>query len=143
MKRSFIMLCCMTCLMACADEKKVIEFNALPQVAQTTLTTYAQPQAIILVTQEGINVFTEYEVKMNDQSEWEFDAKGNVTSVEVAAGVPQALVPSAIMQYISKMYPTAIVVKYSQDRNEQEAKLDSGVELTFNKKGELIKTDLH
>lgn len=142
MKRLFVFALCAVALTACADEKKVITFASLPEVAQATMTPYVNLDNILLVTQEGKGPWAEYEVRMNDQAQWEFDAHGALEKVEILTGVPEALLPTIIINQIRASYPKAVVIEFSIDARDQEVKLDNGIELTFDKKGLLIKTEI-
>lgn len=142
MKRLFLFALCALSLTACADDKKVITFNALPQAAQTLMTQYINPTNVLLATQEGIGPWAEYEVAFNDQSKWEFNADGALEKVEMLTGVPEALVPSLILNQVRTTYPNALIIEYNIDTRDQEVKLNNGIEMTFNLQGLLIQTEI-
>ncbi|MBQ0118905.1 MAG: PepSY-like domain-containing protein [Bacteroidales bacterium] len=142
MKKLVSIALCMLTLTACADEKKVITLEALPQAALNILTQHIQKENVLLVTQEGNGRWAEYEVRMNDQSDWEFDGQGSLEKVEIRSGVPADLIPAAILSQVRASYPNAIVIEYNIDRHDQEVKLNNGIELTFSLAGKLLKTEV-
>lgn len=142
MKKLVVLAFFVLSLTACADEKKVITFAALPQAAKATMTQFVNTEDILLVTQEGSNRWAEYEVKMTDQSDWEFDAQGTLKNVEMKSGIPDALLPEIVLSQIHASYPNAYVVEYNIDKRDQEVKLNNGIELTFDLKGKLLKTEV-
>lgn len=142
MKKLVSIALCMLTLTACADEKKVITLEALPQAALNILTQHIQKENVLLVTQEGNGRWAEYEVRMNDQSDWEFDGQGSLEKVEIRGGVPADLIPAAILSQVRVSYPNAIVIEYNIDRHDQEVKLNNGIELTFSFAGKLLKTEV-
>lgn len=139
----FIALCAMS-LSACADDSKVITFEELPATAQTLLLQYIQAQDIMIVTQEGIGFWADYDVVTTDQSQWSFESDGSLESVRVFTGVPSALVPASVQVTVDKMYPDAIIVKYSIDKDdrEQDVELNNRIELTFTLNGVLKEVDV-
>ena len=139
----FIALCAMS-LSACADDSKVITFEELPASAQTLLLQYVQAQDIMIVTQEGIGFWADYDVVTTDQSQWSFESDGSLESVRVFTGVPRALVPAPVQTTVEKMYPDAIIVKYSIDKDdrEQDVELNNRIELTFTLNGALKEVDV-
>lgn len=142
MKKLVVLAFFVLSLTACADEKKVITFATLPQAAKATMTQFVNTEDILLVTQEGSNRWAEYEVKMTDQSDWEFDAQGTLKNVEMKSGIPDALLPEIVLSQIHASYPNAYVVEYNIDKRDQEVKLNNGIELTFDLKGKLLKTEV-
>lgn len=141
MKKLLLALCVLS-LTACADEKKVITFDALPQAAQTLLSNFATPEDVLLVTQEGNGRWADYEVRMKDHSDWDFDAQGALESVEIRTGVPDALIPEVLLNQVRTFYPNAEIIEYNIDRHDQEIKLNNGIELTFSLSGKLLKTEI-
>ena len=131
-------------LSACADDSKIISFDLLPNNAKTLLQQYVDVQQIIAVTQEGRSAWAEYDILLSDQSQWDFDNKGALESVRVLAGVPTELVPTTIQNTVTKMYPDALIVKYSIDKSdrEQDVELNNHIELTFDLTGNLKEVDI-
>lgn len=142
MKKTLFLALCMLSITACADEKKVITFDALPQAAKATITQFVNTEDILLVTQEGYGRWADYEVRTTDQSDWEFDAKGTLENVEIKTGVPDALIPEIVLHQVRSSYPNAIIIEYNIDRHDQEVKLNNGIELTFSLSGKLLKTEV-
>lgn len=144
MKKLFIIAFCTLSLSACADNSKVISFDLLPEAAKILMQSYVDVQQVIVVTQEGRSAWADYDVLLSDQSKWSFDGKGNLESVNVMNGVPEDLVPAAIRATVTKMYPEAIIVKYSVDKDdrEQDVELNNRIELTFDLNGALKEVDV-
>lgn len=144
MKKIFIIAFCALSLSACADNSKVISFDLLPDAAKTLMQSYLDVQQIIVVTQEGRSIWAEYDVLLSDQSKWDFDNKGSLESVRMMTGVPENLVPAAIRATVTEMYPDALIVKYSIDKNdrEQDVELNNRIELTFDLSGNLKEVDV-
>lgn len=144
MKKLFIIAFCTLSLSACADNSKVISFDLLPEAAKTLMQSYVDVQQVIVVTQDGRSAWADYDVLLSNQSQWSFDGKGNLESVRMMTGVPENLVPAAIRATVTKMYPEAIIVKYSVDKDdrEQDVELNNRIELTFDLNGALKEVDV-
>lgn len=142
MKQILLLALCALSLTACADEKKVITTTDLPQAAQTLMAQYINTDDILLITQEGRAHWAEYEIRLTDQSDWEFDARGALTKVEILAGVPDALIPEPIRNQVRTSYPKATIIEYNIDTRDQEVKLNNGIELTFNLQGKLLRAEV-
>ena len=83
-----------------------------------------------------------YDVIFTDGSKVEFDRKGDWTEVDcLAIPLPPGIVPKAITEAVKSQYPDAKVTKIERDHREYEVKLTNRVELTFNKKMQLIDID--
>ena len=80
--------------------------------------------------------------KIIDGLRVEFDGKGNWTELKCKySQVPVRLIPSGISKYVKSNYPSAKVIEIERDRNEYDVKLSTGLEITFNKKFQVIDID--
>lgn len=144
MKRMMFILVCVLTLVTTikADNYQPITRSQLPQKAQTFLSTHF-PDSKISLTRKEIDV-TElnYDVIFTDGCKVEFDRKGNWTEVDcINHPLPVGIVPEAIENVVKAHYPDAKVVKIERDFREFDVKLNNRVELTFNKKMQLIDID--
>lgn len=144
MKKIFLALACVFNLVtsACADNYQPVNQNQLPEKAQTFLATYF-PEAKISLARKEIDVMElNYDVIFTDGSKVEFDRKGNWTEVDCLANpLPSGIVPEAIENFIRAQYPDSKVTKIERNDRELDVKLNNLVELTFNKKMQLIDID--
>ncbi|MBQ2435603.1 MAG: PepSY-like domain-containing protein [Bacteroidaceae bacterium] len=151
MKKMMLILACMFALVTNlkADNYKPINVSQLPQKAQTFLSTYFSEAKVSLARREFDIVELSYDVIFTDGSKVEFDRKGNWTEVDcMGKPLPEGIVPAAIEKVIKEQYPEAKATKIERDRREMErdrheieVKLNNRVELTFNKKMQLIDID--
>ena len=83
-----------------------------------------------------------YEVVLQNGTKIEFDKKGNVTEVECKQGaVPAALIPQAISTYLQTNQAGQTVRKIEFNKNEYEVELSNGLDITFNKRFQVIDID--
>ena len=144
MKKMMLFLACVFTLVACAkaDNNQPIERYQLPEKAQTFLSTYFPDAKISLAIKEIDAMELSYDVIFTDGSKVEFDRKGNWTEVDcLTSPLPSGIVPEAINKVIKTQYPEAKATKIERDHREIEVKLDNRIELTFNKKLQLIDID--
>ena len=125
---------------ACADKNKPIQVNELPAKAQTVLTTHFSGQKVALTIKE--NGFDGYDVVLQNGTKLEFDRKGNLTEVDCKQGtVPAKLIPQAIKSYVQTNYSGQNIKKMEIDKNEHEVELSNGLDITFNKRFQVIDID--
>lgn len=85
---------------------------------------------------------TSYDIIFTNGDKVEFDRNGNWTELKCKySQVPVRLIPAAINSYVKKNYSSAKVLEIERDRNEYDVKLSNGIELTFNKKFQVIDID--
>ena len=127
---------------ACADNDEPITVSQLPVAAQTTLKQYFKGKSVALVTIDRSVGSRSYDVVFGNGEKIEFDRKGNWTDIDCRSNaVPARLIPSAIASYVKAHHAGAKVVKIERDKSETDVKLSNGIELTFNKKYQLIDID--
>ena len=127
---------------ACADADRPITVDQLPQKAQQFLKSYF-PQMKVSFAKEDSEFFTkEYEVLLSEGVKIEFDGDGAWKSVDYrTGGVPVAIVPKAIAEYVTAHYPDAKITKIEIDRREYEVSLSNRLELTFDRNFNVIDID--
>lgn len=132
----------MLTMTACAGHPQVCNFNELPAAAQTFITTYFDKADIAWAQWERDGVGRDYEVKLTDGTDIEFDENGKLEKIECKPReVPAGIVPAQIITYLKANMPNAFVVEYSIDRRKQEVELNSGVDLVFDLNGRFLYID--
>lgn len=127
---------------ACADKNKPIQVNELPAKAQTVLTTHFSGQKVTLATLESEIIDKSYNVVLQNGTKLEFDRKGNLTEVDCKQGtVPTKLIPQPIKSYVQANYSGQNIKKMEIDKNEHEIELSNGLDITFNKRFQVIDID--
>lgn len=125
-----------------ADNYRPINVSQLPEKAQTFLTTYFPEAKVSLARKEFDVTELSYDVIFTNGSKVEFDRKGEWTEVDcLTQPLPAGIVPATIEKAIKEQYPDAKATKIERDRREIDVKLSNRVELTFNKKMQLIDID--
>ncbi len=145
MKKKFFLIATMlfvtVSLASCDDDaKKVIEFNALPESAQTFVNTHFSDKQIAVIYHDRHVTDNEYEVRFSDGAKVDFTRKGEWDEVEDhdVDGVPTAIIPQAINEYIVSKHAGQFTVKISKERKKIEVELNSDIEMVFDKNGEFV-----
>lgn len=124
-------------------QDKVITIDGLPNVAQDFIKKYYNVKDVALVEVED-ELFSskEYQVKLSDGTDLEFDSKGKWKEVDAELqGVPQEIVPGNIREYVNKSFPNNKIVQISRSSLKYEVELTNGIDLDFDQKGNFIRID--
>lgn len=123
------------------DGDKAISPGKLPQAALQTINTHLPGRKIAIAKVESELFSKSYTVIFTNGEKIEFDGRGRWTEVKCKrSAVPASLVPAQIAQYIRANYPDCRILEIERD-DEYEVKLSNHVEVTFNKKFEVIDID--
>ncbi len=124
-------------------EKRVVEFTSMPQQAQTFINTHFADKQIAICYQDRELFDKDYEVIFMDGSNVDFTSSGVWTEVEDrdADGVPTAIIPAAILEYVNARHPGQYIVEISKDRQGYDVELNTTIELEFNNNGQLRRYD--
>lgn len=125
-------------------QKRKIAPESLPQKAKVFLSTYYAKAGIATAKEEVTSWFEkkEYEVKLKDGEEIEFDDQGEWKKVDgKRKAIPLSLIPDNIVQYIRRSFPKTDIIKLERSRKKYEVAISNGLELEFDKKGKFIKID--
>ena len=123
------------------DGGKAISPGKLPQAVLQTINTHLPGRKIAIAKVESELFSKSYTVIFTNGEKIEFDGRGRWTEVKCKrSAVPASLVPAQIAQYIRANYPDCRILEIERD-DEYEVKLSNHVEVTFNKKFEVIDID--
>ena len=136
------LLCMLLQSVTCLADDKIIPVEQLPAPAKTFVKKYFPQATIEYATKDTEFMGTTYEVRLSDETEVDFDKKGNWDNVDCKTkAVPASLVPAAIAQYVKAHYPNTVIVKIDKERGGYEIELSNDLDLKFNSKGKLIGID--
>jgi hypothetical protein len=126
-----------------ADNDKPIQVTEMPKEAQSFVKSHFANQSVAVAKMETDFFDKTYDVIFTNGDKVEFDKKGNWTKVDCEhTQVPQAVIPAAIQQYVSKNYPDAKVVKIEKtDRKGFDVDLSNGFDIEFDKKMRVVEID--
>lgn len=144
MKR--IVLCMLSlfalCVTASADNSKVISADKLPDTAKKFIKTHFEKDKILIVTEENVMMWKEFEVRFDDGASVTFNSAGEWKEVEVRTGeVKASIVPVKISDFVKERFPAQQIREIERDSHDYEVKLSSGAELTFDLDFNLIDYD--
>lgn len=129
-------------LTACADHEYLVEFADLPISAQNFIQKYYNANDIVYVECEHEGMRHEYNVRMRDATEIEFDLHGTLESIDSKMSpLPPGIVPKVVVDYLKLHYAGRYVVKYAIDYRNIEIELDNDLELLFDLEGNFLRMD--
>lgn len=127
---------------AVADNDRPVAVNSLPAVARQVIAKHFAGHKVALAKMESGIVSKNYDVVFTNGDKVEFDRKGGWTEISCKhSGVPAALIPAAIKNYVNSNYEGNKVVKIERDSRTYEVELSNGLEITFNNKFQVTDID--
>lgn len=127
---------------AAADNDRPIPPEQLPEAAKTFIKATFPEQVIAYAEIETSLVKTQYEVRLNDGTQIDFNGKGEWDKVDCKyKAVPAALVPEVIARYIAANYPGSLIVKIDKELYGWEIELNNDLDLKFSSTGQLLAID--
>ncbi len=145
MKRISFFLAVLVCMLlhttvTIADDV-VIPVSQLPEAAKSFVQKQFPKQKISRVERD-IDGIVNYEVRLSNGAELEFDKDGNWQKIDCKRkAVPAVLVPKAISSYVKQNYPKSIILKIEKKQFGYEIDLSKGPDLNFDQKGTFIGID--
>lgn len=125
-----------------ADDDKPIRVSQMPQAAQQFIKAHFPDSKVSLAKMDDGFLDKSYEVIFTNGTKVEFDKKGRWTEVNCkSVKVPNDVIPAAIRGNILRNYPSAKIVKIERQGKGYEVKLDTGLEVTYNSKLQLVDID--
>ena len=96
-------------LSSCDDEKK-IDFGDLPSEARSFIENYIPSADILSIVQEKEDGRKEYQVKLSDGTDMEFDEDGEWTNIECYfSPLPTGILPANVITKVEELHPEAYI----------------------------------
>ena len=96
-------------LSSCDDEKK-IDFGDLPSEARSFIENYFPSADILSIVQEKEDGRKEYQVKLSDGTDMEFDEDGEWTNIECYfSPLPTGILPANVITKVEELHPDAYI----------------------------------
>lgn len=142
MKRLASILIALFAVVVLRAEEQPITFGELPKNAKIFVFTYFKDVPFTEVYMERRASLIQYEVRLQDGIELQFDRTGLCTEISSKNGeVPDIVIPKRMLSVIRKHYPDSYIRKYENNGRMYEIELDNGVVLTFSITMRLIDVD--
>lgn len=124
------------------DDDRPIKYEELPAESKSFIDNYFGKEKVSHVTIDRDLIGTEYKVVFMSGTKLEFVGSGEWKEIDCRyTAVPEALIPSAIVDYVNEYYPESKIVELKHDYRGWEVKLTGGLELTFNDNFKLVDID--
>ena len=96
-------------LSSCDDEKK-IDFGYLPSEARSFIENYFPSADILSIVQEKEDGRKEYQVKLSNGTDMEFDEDGEWTNIECYfSPLPTGILPANVITKVEELHPEAYI----------------------------------
>ncbi|MBO5137499.1 MAG: PepSY-like domain-containing protein [Spirochaetaceae bacterium] len=137
MKKLFAIGLLATTLLFGASADSSDSTNSLPQAALDFLEA-SFPGLTVASVESDRN---EFEVMLSNNTEVDFDRKGNWEAVKSLISVPANLLPSRATNYLISLYPETNILEIENNANSYEVKLANNWEIVFAKDGSFVSKD--
>lgn len=116
--------------------------NELPAQAEAFLASTYPNANYEVHSRKGPNGNNEIYAVLDNGAQLNFTNSGEVVFVGgKIAKVPDAVISDKIRNYVSENYPTAAIVEWELDGDEQEIELSNNIELVFDLEGNFLYTE--
>lgn len=96
-------------LSSCDDEKK-IDFGDLPSEARSFIENYFPSADVLSIVQEKEDGRKEYQVKLSNGTDMEFDEDGEWTNIECYfSPLPTGILPANVITKVEELHPEAYI----------------------------------
>lgn len=128
--------------MALAGEIITMDIKQLPKKSQQFIANYFPNEQVKLIKIDKEFFSKEYEVKLSNNIELEFNDKGEWQKVDCGRNaVPQTIIPSFAKQYVEANFPGIIITETKRDGSKIKVELSNDVSIKFNRHGKVLEFD--
>ncbi len=122
-------------------QDRVIPHSEIPSAIQSYIDSHFPDQAVVKAEIDMEGIKKEYEIKLADRTELEFNSKHQIKKIDGKNALPASVIPEKIRDYVHTNYPNNVIIGWEHEWKHQEVKLDNGIELEFTMAGKFIRVD--
>ena len=141
MKKILFVMSVVLISMACVAEDRPLVYEQLPAPAKEFINANYPGEKVSYVVVDDDVIKPDYTVRLANGVEIQFENSGALEKISARTGVPAAVVPVQIADYVKANFPDAVVVEYEIGRRDFSVDLSNGLELRFNGKFKLVELD--
>lgn len=123
------------------DKEKVVPASEFPNEIEAFVSNHFPSNKIIQVIEDQDGITKTYDVILDGNVNLEFNRDMEIIDIDAQEKLPNTVIPAKINEYMAQNFPNNFITDWKIDDNQQEIKLDNGLEIKFNKNDELIKID--
>lgn len=123
------------------EKDKLMTPNDLPNEIKNYINSHFPNNAILQVIKEKDGISKNYDIILANNINLEFNGKKEITDIDGSEKLPNSVIPTKILDYVTTNYPDDIITDWSLDDKNQSIKLNNRLELEFNKKGDFLRID--
>ena len=123
------------------EKETLVQNDDLPAEIKTFITTYFPANNIIQSVKDRDGLELTYDIMLDGNISLEFNRKKKIIDIDGIAKLPDAVIPSKILKYVSANYSGNAITGWELDDKNQQIVLDNGLELEFNMSGDFLRLD--
>ena len=140
MKQIIIIAILALAFVSCEKETVLDDLN-IPEEISDYVNTHFPDNKIIQIIKDVDELELTYDLTLEGSFSLEFNRKKQIISINGLNKLPDSVIPEKLLNYANNHYAEQHIVEWSLDNRDQEIKLDNGIELKFNTKGEFLRID--
>lgn len=141
MKKMSLILFSFALILASCKKEKVVSENDLPATSKSYITTHFPDQKITQAIREYDDLKKSFTVYLDNGVKLEFNRSGEIRQIEGNAKLPDSVIPSQILTYVTTNYPGQYIKKWELEDNRQDIELSNGLDLEFDRNGNFLRID--
>lgn len=141
MKKIIFVMSVVLISIACVAEDRPVVYEQLPSPAKEFINANYPGEKVSYVVVDDDVIKPDYTVRLANGVEIQFENSGALEKITARTGVPEAVVPVQISDYVEANFPDTVIVEYEIGRRDFSVDLSNGLELRFNGKFKLVELD--
>lgn len=139
--QTLLMAIALVFTMTSCEKEKVISSSKLPSEISSYISTHFPNNKIVQVIKERDGFQKSYEVILSESIKLEFDRKHQITEIDGNTQLPDSVIPTKILEYVTVNYPSNFITDWELDDHHQQVGLDNSLELEFTLNGDFLRID--
>lgn len=139
--RKYFMIAVVALMFTSCEAEAMVPATNVPVEIQNYLEKHFPDNPVLQTIKDVDGLELTYDISLKDGVFVEFNRSKEVIDIESTTMLPESVIPAKLAEFVAANYSGSFILGWEKDGRNQQIKLDNGVELEFNRKGEFLRID--
>lgn len=139
--RNYFAIAVVALLLSSCEVEAIVPETKVPAEITNYLDTHFPGIPVLQVLKNVDGLELTYAISLKEGVLVEFNRSKEVIDIESNSQLPESVIPAPVAEFVKANYAGSFIVGWEKENRNQQIKLNTGVELEFNKKGEFLRID--
>ena len=139
--RKYFFTALLPLLLSSCEVEAIVPGQNVPAEITSYLEKHFPKNPVLQTVKDVDGLELTYDITLKEGVFVEFNRSKEVIDIESTTQLRESVIPAKLAEFVAANYSGSFIVGWEKEGRNQQIKLNSGIELEFNSKGEFLRID--